>query len=287
MNIQILNSRFSYRGGVGCLMILTWCLLMPAPPSRAQAEPARIEEEAAPRQEPASPPLDGAKKPVAVPPAFADFTAWVQKYRESKSPADKTALEAPGVALAQKRRAALARLIDTDPRRALELALPEPARAAVPPSVARYLEERVSGRGEFQVLAIDRIDPDTGAMVGEIERSVQIGDKNYRARVYGRRATLTSKNNIPLHGIVLDRTMAVHESPVRVLDDGETPDPKAPLAPLGKKCPVCGMDAAQGVVADIGGVIFYFDTQEDLEKHRAGMEQREDVIGPDVAEPQK
>lgn len=217
--------------------------------------------------------------------AFADFTNWIQQYRQAASPEAKTALEAQGVALAQARRAALALLMDTNPQRALELALPFALRSGLPTAVAQNLEEPISGRGDLMVLSIDRIDPKTGAMTGQIQRTVKIGGKSYRARVYGRRLRLTSKMNIPLHGIVIDRTMAVHESPVRVLEMGEVPDPKMPLADAAKHCPVCGADAANGIAADIGGVIYYFDTEDDLAKYRTALESRENIIGPDVAGP--
>ena len=38
-------------------------------------------------------------------------------------------------------------------------------------------------------------------------------------------------------------------------------------------------------VADIGGVMFYFDTQEDLKKYETALIERENVIGPHVSTP--
>ncbi len=60
-----------------------------------------------------------------------------------------------------------------------------------------------------------------GAKLGgnsRTERAVVIGESRYKAAVYGRRMTMTTKMDIPLQGIVIDDTMAVDESPARVLD---------------------------------------------------------------------
>ena len=63
-------------------------------------------------------------------------------------------MESAGLELAQVRREAMAELIRNDPKQALELAAPERVRRALPASIRDLLEERVSGRGSLEVLAI-------------------------------------------------------------------------------------------------------------------------------------
>src|SRR5436190_4391211 len=56
-------------------------------------------------------------------PAVAAFEQWVQRYREADTAA-RQSMEAEGVVLAQNRLAALAEMVPTQPRRALELTVP-------------------------------------------------------------------------------------------------------------------------------------------------------------------
>jgi hypothetical protein len=217
---------------------------------------------------------------------LADFTAWTQRYVGGASkPTVRAALEPAGVALAVQRRAILSRLTESDPARALQLAVPLRVRRELPPAVTQYLEERVSGCGSFMVLSVDQRDPRTGALTGRIERSVRIDGKTYRAGVYGRRLGMTSKVSIPLHGIAIGRVMAVHESPVREMEAGESPDPEAPLGTPTKRCPLCGADASAGIDAEIGGVLFYFDTRAHLKQYTDKVEEQEAIVGPSTNGP--
>src|SRR5258706_6279107 len=53
-------------------------------------------------------------------PEFSRFVEWTQRYRSASTPAEKSALEVEGVALAQARRDVLAQLIRDDPKRSEE-----------------------------------------------------------------------------------------------------------------------------------------------------------------------
>ncbi|HEY2951234.1 MAG TPA: hypothetical protein VGK40_01555, partial [Verrucomicrobiae bacterium] len=72
----------------------------------------------------------------AAKPDFALFADWAKAYAEAQSPAARAALEDEGVDLAIARREALAALIQTDPKSALELAVPFTVRQSLPPPVA-------------------------------------------------------------------------------------------------------------------------------------------------------
>ncbi len=183
-------------------------------------------------------------------PEQAAFRDWAERY-VAASPADRTALVAEGLRLAEVRREALARLIVADPEAALASAVPQAVREKLPPPVAARLEVRVSGRGE---LALNALTPAAGASApDETEfRSVLIDGAEYRAYVYGRRATQATIADAALSGIAVDRALAVAESPVRLLEPLESPAGRPSV--LG--CEACAAAAAVGPVPG-GGAIAY------------------------------
>lgn len=152
--------------------------------------------------------------------AFAAFENWLQRHDASTTTADRTVLEIEGVALAQRRRDQMEDLIQADPRRALELAVSDAVRATLPASITDLLEERVAGRGDFEVLCA-LPEPGRGSEVRPIRRYVVLGERRFTAHVYGRRAQQPTLRDVSLHGIALGRHMAVDESPVRELSPAE------------------------------------------------------------------
>src|SRR6476661_11199245 len=72
-------------------------------------------------------------------PEFASFAEWAGRFRNARTAEEKAALEPEGVALAQARRDALAELIQSDPKRALELTIPYGVRRALPNSIESLL----------------------------------------------------------------------------------------------------------------------------------------------------
>ncbi|MDQ3812472.1 MAG: hypothetical protein M3347_00820, partial [Armatimonadota bacterium] len=236
-------------------------------------------QSSSPNATPANAPPATTQPERQVDPIFAEFTAWTQRYLEADAAA-RAALEADGAALAQRRREALAKLIESDPKQALQLTVPLQVRGQLPASVSQQLEERVSGRGEFMVLIFDFIDPNTGERSSKIQRSATIKGKAYNAHVYGRRRGLSSKVSIPLHGIAIERALAVHESPVRMLEPGEVPDPAAPVGNPDKRCPICNAAEATNIIVDVGGTIYYFDQAEHLQKFVAAIVAKEAVVDP-------
>jgi len=181
---------------------------------------------------PASPtrPATDATPPVA--PAVA-FEAWTQRFI-SATDAEQETLLLEGHTLGLSRRAALAELIKTDPRAALEQAVPDHVRRQLPESIQSLLEERVSGRGFFGVLIANFPDESRA----EVTREVMLNHRRYDAFVYGRRVSQTTRENELLWGIAIDRALAIHESPVRALSAAES----AGLDPSGR-CPVSGLEA--------------------------------------------
>ncbi len=162
------------------------------------------------------------------------FSEWVQHYLEADEPTRRS-LIAEGAALAKGHREAMKSLIAVDPRRAIELAVPMVGRQQLPKELVATLEERISGVGELEVLAVS---PDSDPSEPVIRRFARLGDREWRAYVYGRRSGEMSKASTMMNGIAVDRVMAIDESPVRPLELGEIP---ASGKELIEKCPVSGL----------------------------------------------
>ena len=165
-------------------------------------------------------------------PEFADFKSWVADFAASNADI------AEGVKLARDRRAALLDLIEKDPRRALELAVPESVRRKLPASVLAELEERVSGRGNLLVAAATAL-PGREHEVPAVMRTVAVSGREFETFTYGRRESAMSREQIAVHGIALDGRLAMSEWPARVLEPVEAAEARASLStpPL---CPVSG-----------------------------------------------
>lgn len=168
-------------------------------------------------------------------PAFARFHEWTTRYLAAPIN-DRTALEAEGLVLAQTRRAELKELIVTNPEHALDLAVPLALRQQLPDSVVELLEERLDGRGELALLAA-LPQPGQEGQHPTSWRTATVGDRTYRAHVYGRRLDEPTRRDVPLHGLAVDQEMAVDDNPLRILESVEA---EAALATAA----ACAVDAA-------------------------------------------
>lgn len=163
----------------------------------------------------------------------ARFRSWTDRYLAA-APLERAALLDEGLDLAHQRRAELAPLIRTDPRRALALAVPMVVRQKLPAEIVELLEARVSGRGE---LALQAVTPEPGRQVAEpMFRATIIAGQEYRAYVYGRREAYGTVGSTSMVGIAIDRDFAISEAPLRVLEAGEL----AGARPIDQVCSVSG-----------------------------------------------
>ncbi|MEQ2009602.1 MAG: immunoglobulin domain-containing protein [Limisphaerales bacterium] len=209
----------------------------------------------------------------ATKPAIADVTEWpvnrvepFEKFRAWQSlhrtAAEKSTVEAQGVALAQVRRAAMAKWIERDPEFALAQALRPDARRDLPAAVLAELETRVDGRGNYflMVRCGSQVRADQ-----QYVRQAQIGETTYAAFVYGRRYNQMTKYDVPLHGVALDGKLALHESPVRQLDPLEAQDR--------------GLDA-KAIHLDTGGEVRLAAGAQDAFAIESNFKDRETARGP-------
>lgn len=172
----------------------------------------------------------GASWAIEPTPALAAFSDWTHRYLTARDPAP---LVREGIVLAHARRAVMADLIRRDPQRAFEVTVPSSVRRQLPSVVQDELEKRVAGRGSYST-QIETTFSAAGAVNSRIRRSASIAGISYEAHVYGRRLARPTKEGASLHGIVLDGQLALHESPVRVLEPDEA-DEKSSAA---SSCPV-------------------------------------------------
>lgn len=142
------------------------------------------------------------------------FNEWLTTWRRADADG-QAALASQGRDLAAARRGALLALMRDDPRLALQMAVPPGLQAELPAEVRAHLERRIDARGDLEV-SIACLGTETW-----VERSAVVDGTRYDAHVFGRRSRIATKTGLPLHGIVLDRTMALEETAYRVLDDGE------------------------------------------------------------------
>ncbi|WP_206170886.1 Calx-beta domain-containing protein [Phragmitibacter flavus] len=148
------------------------------------------------------------------------FREWAMRYAQA-TVAERAGLVEEGRVLAKAHRAALKAMLVDDPRAALEQALPMVLRQQLPQEVVRLLEERLSGVGTFDVLAVS---PGSDPSEPPIRRVAILDGRYFQAYTYGQRSGQMSTEGAMLNGIAVDNLMAVNDSPVRALEVGEVPD---------------------------------------------------------------
>ena len=157
-------------------------------------------------------------------PKLQAFSSWSGKY-VAASAAERAVMEKEGIVLAKGRRTVFEDLIRKQPKLALAETVPAMVRKELPESITALLEERVTGRGDLLVLG--RTDPRN---VPILSRRVSIGDRRFEAFVFGDRLSQKTTRGISLHGVALDGSLALSESPLRAFEAGEPVPADKPLA---------------------------------------------------------
>src|SRR6185436_21144498 len=97
------------------------------------------------------------------------------RYQQASTAEAKAALEAEGIALARARLTAIADLIQANPERALELAVPDGVRAGLPGPVVSLLEASVSARGDLEVMGVMPVPGSSGSVTPVLRAAVVDG----------------------------------------------------------------------------------------------------------------
>lgn len=150
------------------------------------------------------------------------FDHWLENYTAG-SPEARAALADEGRTLAAARRPEFKKLIATNPQRALAMAVPRVIRQDLPGTITAELEKPVSARGNFNAYFGRPID--LAAVPADQELVLRYFEtpagESYHARVFGSLLEQTSRKDVAVQGVALDRELAVAESPVRPLEKGE------------------------------------------------------------------
>ena len=192
---------------------------------------------------------------------FEAFRDWAVSYEEAPTSQAKAELELKGVELARQRRQELAALIQSDPERALDLAVPFAVRRALPASIVQLLEERVSGRGTLAVLAALAEEGKESQVVPTF-RTATLGGAEYKAFVYGRRLGEPTRTDLPLNGIAVGNLFAVNENPLRVLGPAEAAAVRSKISD-----PICAISGSSSelnneeVAGEVGDQPVFFCRQ--------------------------
>ena len=193
--------------------------------------------------------------------SISEFGQWLARYEAAPTDA-KPGLVAEGVRLAKRREPAMRRLIATQPRLALQRAVPRLAR--LPGQVTRHLEQHAEGLAEYTVTATCGGPGHRGCAV---ERSLVLDGQRLMPRWSGRRVHLGSKRGLPVHGIVLDGQMAVADEPARELSAVEKT--------------AFGIPVHQ-IVLSLAGERRVFDTTDAAAEWQHKLVAAEQVPGPEV-----
>lgn len=231
------------------------------------------------------PPSFGLSRPIAdlaaSPDVFAQFDAWSARFLAAVKAGPSEPLVAEGMGLAQQRRSALSALIETDPEKALAVAVPWTVRRRLPPQMVELLEERVSSTAEFGVYA-GVPGPGQVPPAPLMDRSARIDGKVYRAFVYGKRSHVDSKTDLPVEGIALDAKVAILDRPLRELEVDE-PLPAGTPKPISGRAPHAGpKDAARILVSGGRRVVLCCAAHQAAAQEQ--MTQAEQNLSPSVGE---
>lgn len=283
-------------GGVAVGLLLAWFFLSPPPAPLAAPEPARVMTAApAPSLLSAEVLHEHQGRPAPVPhshagrsleaseaaagaSSIAGFAAWAERYLASLESA-RPAMTAEGRLWAKARRDALEKEIQANPRAALLHAVPWHWRQQLPSEVTRYFEEAVQGRGRLDVYwatplpGPEAADPPCGKVA-----YLTMGDRVWRAYLYGRRRARMGREEIAFHGIALGNALALHETPLRRL----TPEEALVTTALGDAgrspvCAGCGQPVGpDGVLGQLGDEFLWFCGGAHLNEVGRGLMAAED-----------
>ena len=167
-----------------------------------------------------APPVIGSQWGKESQPALRKFSKWADRYADTPE-GQRQAMVAEGIQLAEQRQEVMSELIQNNPEMAIASAMPVWRAGEIPLAVRELVEKRIAGIGDLDVMGITP-SPGAKVYVKPIERVAHFGFESYQATVYGRLATVGSQSDISMHGVVIDNHIALMDSPIRLIEPGET-----------------------------------------------------------------
>jgi len=233
-----------------------------------------------PRREHKSTPANPKNHTVRNDRTFEDFGKWVETFSQTDA-SRQAALTNTGLELARARRVRMEALILDDPQAAIANAVTLDVWKSLPPELQREVEEPFSALGNFRVLPVCG----DGTPSRNVVRYTEIdGQPALGSSVFGRRLTLTTKENSPVQGIRLGGIAALREEVFHRLEPRETTVAES-LYPIANPLPDRDFSTGQPlgthpVTTLSGGRIFKFSDQDSLETFEKNIAALDAKPGP-------
>lgn len=195
------------------------------------------------------------------------FQSWLDNY--TKQPEQANLHE--GIQLAQARKQAIKQLIIDDPRQAVEAALSPRQLETLPPEITAELETVVTDATAFYgQLAIchDHIDEHHNENCQIIDQLHTSDGKSYEAHLYGQRANISSKDNLPVFGVAVEDQIAISDRAIQTYAAHELPSHITP--------------AADEIPLRIGQHWFFADSQQQIANLEEQIANLEATNNPDM-----
>lgn len=213
---------------------------------------------------------------------MAGFREWLSRFEGAAAAgAVPAALVEEGRTLAAARKPAMMQLMRENPYRALEQSVKWREWTSLPPEVRALVEEPFSESATLSVIPDCR---DVNARKTPWQtHSVSMRGDHFAAYVYGHREDMSTKAGTPLQGILLERQIALWESPALVLEGSDLAAAQGVL-PDGNdrtRSWITGdVINGAGVAALIGGKIHYFADAGELQQVTSVVTEAEAQPGP-------
>lgn len=209
------------------------------------------------------------------------FRSWWGRF-EAVEPEKRAAMLPEGRAVLAQRRGRMARLIREDPEQALKEALKLHEYEMMPAELRGLVEKPFSAAAAYDYY------PVCGAPAGVPDHvaALSLEEGRFDAFTFGRRAGVMSKKSLPVQGITLDGSAAMHDLALRRLDAAEIGTAQR-LFPMGQKDATKSFLTGETltvapVVALGGGRLYHFANQAELTQLNAALAKLDELPGPNA-----
>lgn len=205
--------------------------------------------------------------------ALESFDAWRQSYVQA-SAADRPALVARGVALADARRNVLAGLARQDPARAIDQLLSLAELAELPANVRAASEQPLSTIGSIDLRWGTRVSGDED-LECQHQSVAFVGDRSWRVNGPAYLDAKPPRTGVPIDGHVINGELLVSTRPVRKLDAANlaAASKTFPQGNANGLDPVTGNPAGPDSAALVGGKIFRFENDSVIDQVIARLDE--------------
>ncbi|PCJ52740.1 MAG: hypothetical protein COA79_23260, partial [Planctomycetota bacterium] len=147
------------------------------------------------------------------PKEIEQFNQWLQKYKKLDKAAKDKVVEV-GLQLVKERRVYLKKLIQNDPKKAIELSMSEWDQKDLPPTIKEQMETHTNAMGEYRFIITTPLPGKSNIMT---ERYFLKDNLTYDVYPFGRGLDAPSELKTSVRGITIDNKMAMKEKPSELI----------------------------------------------------------------------